>query len=223
MLEGRRALDLALHLARMPTLAAAMREQPLPPDTLVLIRIAAGCAETCGEAARVTGVQASAVREAAVLYLQQVLFATASDSYRILGVSPGASRSTMREHLRWLMKWLHPDRNPNDWESVFAERVLTAWREAGADSSAPSPQPTIPSIALQRAREGRRSRKRRQIRWIALPLSPSPRRIRRKQLAAALIVATLGLALALFPYHAPLSGWLGWTQGETQASAKDAD
>ena len=52
MLEGRLALDFALELTRMPTLATAMRAQPLPPDTLVVIRIAAGCSETTARSRR---------------------------------------------------------------------------------------------------------------------------------------------------------------------------
>jgi hypothetical protein len=35
------------------------------------------------------------------------------------------------------MQWLHPDKN-RDWDSAYAERVLTAWREVSADISDPS-------------------------------------------------------------------------------------
>jgi hypothetical protein len=211
MLEGRRALDLALGLARMPTLAAGMREQPLPPDTLVLIRIAAGCADTAQEAAAATGTQVEAIREAAIFYLQQVLFASSSDSHRILGVRPGASRSEMRSHLRWLMKWLHPDRNPNDWESVFAERVIGAWRDAGSRVDAPEEEEHSEASPAPHHSRRRRGARRARQRWIALPISPSRKdqQRKRKQIAAVLIVATVGLALALFPYRVPLGGWFG--------------
>ena len=47
----------------------------------------------------------------------------------------------MRTHLRWLMRWLHPDHNPAAWRSAFAGRVLTAWREASSpDAVANAPQ-----------------------------------------------------------------------------------
>jgi hypothetical protein len=34
--------------------------------------------------------------------------------------------------MRWLLEWLHPDRNHNSWDAVYAERVLKAWREVSA-------------------------------------------------------------------------------------------
>src|SRR2546429_255699 len=37
-----------------------------------------------------------------------------------------------RRHMRCLLQWLHPDVN-RDWDSAYAERVLTAWREVSAD------------------------------------------------------------------------------------------
>src|SRR5687768_7729483 len=110
-MEGRRALEAALDLAQMPTFGAVMRRQPLPPDTLAVIRIAAGCEETCREAAIATGKDPIAIKEACALYLQQVLFSSESDCYRVLGVSPSASKEEMRQHMHWLMRWLHPDRN----------------------------------------------------------------------------------------------------------------
>ena len=111
MPRGGRALDLALELTRDPTLAAAMREQSLPSDTLLVIRIAAGCSDAVQEAVRVTNAPAETLKAAAVLYLQRVLLAPDSDCYRVLGVQPDAPRVEMREHMRWLMKWLHPDRD----------------------------------------------------------------------------------------------------------------
>jgi hypothetical protein len=170
MLEGRLALDLALDLARMPTLGTVMRTHPLPPDTLVLIRIAAGCPETIDDAVRATGVSAGAIRDASVLYLQNVLFAVDADSRRVLGVDHCATRGEMREHLRWLMIWLHPDGNRAGWESIFAERVLRAWRDAGMPDG------------VHRFADGEsdggppRSTTRPVHRWIALPLASMPRR-----------------------------------------------
>jgi hypothetical protein len=76
-LTGRQAaLDLALNLARMPTLAPAMRAQPIPPDTLVVIRLAAGCAATTREAIKATGLPVNTLRDASVFYLQEILLAS---------------------------------------------------------------------------------------------------------------------------------------------------
>jgi hypothetical protein len=34
--------------------------------------------------------------------------------------------------MRWLLEWLHPDRNNGSLDAVYAERVLKAWREVSA-------------------------------------------------------------------------------------------
>lgn len=198
MLEGRQALDLALDLARAPTLVPAMRAHPLPPDVLVLIRIAAGCQETCRAAVSATGRTPSVITEACIFYLQQILFAPEADSHRVLGVQPGASRKTMRDHMRWLLKWLHPDRNGADWESVFATRVLKAWRDVSAGGRQ---DPTIEEPAAQSGRFPSTIH-----RWIELPLSEGGGVSRRKQRLAAIIMATgviagLIVVLSIFPHN----------------------
>ncbi|WP_400770074.1 hypothetical protein [Methylosinus sporium] len=125
-----RALQCALDLASIPPMAARARELPLPDDVLEVIRIAAGCEETLEEAARRSGKDRGYVKAAAEFYVQQILFFPTADSHRILGVRPGATRADMRKHMRWLMIWLHPDHAHAEWKTVFARRVLAAWRDA---------------------------------------------------------------------------------------------
>lgn len=57
----------------------------------------------------------------------------------------------MRDNYRWLMKWLHPDRNQDGWEAVYADRVNVAWqdlktpdRRARYDQRSPSTQMLTP-------------------------------------------------------------------------------
>ena len=192
MLEGRRALDLALDLAQMPTLAGAMRAQPIPSDTLVAIRIAAGCSETGQQAEDATGLPLATIREATALYLQMILLAPESDSYRVLGVLPGASRSEMREHMRWLLKWLHPDRDPDDWESVFAGRVIKAWRDvsrqAGTDGFENARSQIVPHRnGPQRVAPINR--------WVALPIEDPAMLAKEKSRLLLLLAAAIGAAL----------------------------
>jgi hypothetical protein len=125
-------IELALDLARMPALARSSGVAAVPPNAIELMRIAAGSPEACQAAVAQTGESASVVIEAARFYLQQVLFRPDADCYRILGIKPADSRATAREHMRWLLEWLHPDRNNNSWDAVYAERVLKAWREVSA-------------------------------------------------------------------------------------------
>src|SRR5262249_34013208 len=128
-MEQGHAIDFALDLARFPALARTSVAPALPPNILELIRIAAACPEACEAAVVRTGEPPPVLIEAARFYLEQVLFRPEADCYRILGIEPGAPRETARNHMRWLLEWLHPDRNSNSWDAVYAERVLKAWRE----------------------------------------------------------------------------------------------
>src|SRR5262249_26468193 len=91
-------------------------------------------------AAARTGEPTAVLIEAARFYLQQVLFRPEADCYRILGIKPADSRETARNHMRWLLEWLHPDRNNNSWDAVYAERVLKAWRRV-SNSHGPAAAP----------------------------------------------------------------------------------
>jgi hypothetical protein len=122
-------IDLALDLARMPALTRSAGAPAIPANIIELLRIAAGSPEACGAAVARTGEPARVVIDAARFYLQQVLFRPDADCYRVLGIAPSASRATARNHMRWLLEWLHPDRNNNSWDAVYAERVLKAWHE----------------------------------------------------------------------------------------------
>jgi hypothetical protein len=114
----RHVIDLALDLARMPALARTSAISAIPSNIIELMRIAAECPEACQVAVAQTGEPAPVVIEAARFYLQQVLFRPEADCYRILGIEPGAPRATARNHMRWLLQWLHPDRNHNGWDAV---------------------------------------------------------------------------------------------------------
>jgi hypothetical protein len=159
----RHVIELAFDLTRMPALARSPVLPPIPPDVIELIRIAAASPEACKAAAAKTGEPIAVVIEAARFYLQHVLFRPEADCYRILGIEPNATRTTARSHMRWLMQWLHPDRNHNGWDAVYAERVLKAWREVSASNgSAVKP-------SYSRARGLSNKRKRRDIKTIWLP------------------------------------------------------
>src|SRR5262249_26263590 len=133
-MEQPHVVQLALDLARMPTLARTSVLSPLPPNIVELIRIGPASPKACKAAITKTGEPATVLIEAARFYLQQVLFRPEADCYRILGIEPTASRATARSHMRWLLQWLHPDRNGNSWDAVYAERVLRAWREVSANN-----------------------------------------------------------------------------------------
>lgn len=123
------AIDLALAAFKDPGMLAELRERPLPADIGQVIRIAAGESGALQSAQEMTGLEAEVLSEACVFLLQQLLFAPQADSYRVLGTAPDAPSERLREHYRWLMKWLHPDRNQDGWEAVYADRVNVAWQD----------------------------------------------------------------------------------------------
>lgn len=129
MRSGDQALDQALACHRAPGNLAAIRQLDLPEDLLTLLRIAAGDSEATLQAAQLTDESPEALREVAIFYLQQLLFADDGDSYRTLGVNPEAGDEQIKLNYRWLVRWLHPDRNPDGWETVFADRVNRAWQD----------------------------------------------------------------------------------------------
>lgn len=134
-MASQRAIDVALDLARMPAFAPSMSAAPLPADILEVIRIAAESPEACRAAALATGEPEPVLVEAARFYLQQVLFREEADCYRILGIRPGESHAAARAHMRWLLRWLHPDHN-RGWDAVYAKRIVKAWREVSNESAA---------------------------------------------------------------------------------------
>lgn len=170
----------------MPALAALAREQPLPDGVIDVIRIAAGCDETLEEAAHRSGKDPQFIKAAAEFYVQQILLFSTADSHRILGVRPGASREEMRTHLRWLMIWLHPDHAHADWQTVFAHRVLEAWRDA---RSAPD---SVSAPAITRGPPPAP----RNIPWVQRPIEASSRRLSIFSLLL-LVMTIIVIALAL--------------------------
>lgn len=121
------AFDLMLGVWRAPSRAALLRGRALPSQIIEVMRVAAGDAEASADAHDSTGLDASELNEAAVLLLHHLLFFDGADHYRVLGVDADDDDEQIKRHYRALMRWLHPDRDPENLHSVFAERVNRAW------------------------------------------------------------------------------------------------
>ena len=76
-----------------------------------------------------TGRSRDVVRQAATFFIEQILFAPDADSYRVLGASPQASAGELRRNVALLLRWLHPDRDPQGERSIFVSRVTAAWND----------------------------------------------------------------------------------------------
>lgn len=130
------ALKVALDLLRMPSQVRVMRSAPLPPGVLLLLRLAASELEAEREAGKINSRTPDANREAAVFFIEQVLLASNSDSYRVLGLDDTATLTELRRHMAYLLKWLHPDLSRDPHKARLAQRVLIAWNELKAGKRA---------------------------------------------------------------------------------------
>lgn len=205
------ALRIALDLAAAPMLTSLAARQPLPPGMITVLKIAGGCEATLGEAVAVTGEPPEKIRRTVTLFLQNVLFTPDADSYRILGAERSATQAELRDHMRWLMKWLHPDRERSAWEASLALKVSAAWddlkspeRRQRYDAERPAP----PAMAGSSNRNGRRRQRRTRIPWIRQPL---PRPLEQRS-AIGKILALGGIALVGVGVAASLWAWPGFIE-----------
>jgi hypothetical protein len=160
------ALQLALDLHRVPWRVRLVRTEPLPGGMSRLLTVAAGD-DPASEAAAVAalGRPPEAVRDAATFFIEQILLAPGTDSYRVLGAGPAASTGELRHHMALLMRWLHPDVAREGERAVFAQRIAAAWntlktpeRREAYDRERQSA--AMPAGAAARAGPGRRHRAR---------------------------------------------------------------
>jgi hypothetical protein len=197
-MQGQSALELALALHRAPTLAKAMRRGPLPAGVLALLQIAGGSEPVRQSSAAETGRSVSEIEAAASFYIQQVLLHRRADCYRILGATRETPLAVLKEHRSWLLRWIHPDRNRDEWERVFIYRVQTAWDEIGRDHD--RRRTTLPGAPQRNDVRAAIRLRRNAPAWIALPVEdPASARRRRwlKILAAAGSAVVIGsLAIA---------------------------
>lgn len=186
-----RAIHLALDLLRMPALAPVMRRQALPSDLLDAIRVASGCPEALETALATTCEPVHVIRAAAAFYLQEMLFFPGASPHRNLGVMAGASKAQTRLHMRWLLRWLHPDHNSDEMATLLAKRVIKAWRDIASDTQ----ERPISQRSNPRKRHGAI-----RLRWVALPLPPSHRARLLSQLAVVVFLAAIAtLVLIVIP------------------------
>uniref|UniRef100_UPI0028C45C24 J domain-containing protein n=1 Tax=Tahibacter sp. TaxID=2056211 RepID=UPI0028C45C24 len=121
------AVDLMLGVFRSPGRSAVLRTRELPDGVLDVIRIAAGDEQAIAAASASTSLDQADLSTAAGLLLQNLFFFDGADSYRTLGVRPDADAAQIKSHYRWLVRWLHPDRNPESMHGVFVDRINRAW------------------------------------------------------------------------------------------------
>ena len=204
----RHSIQVALQLAQMPRLALELRHRPPPEDVLDLIKVAAGCRDTCRKLEKLTGRQPDVVRAAAIHYLHLALLFPGAPSANILGLRGTETREIMLRHKHWLIKWLHPDLNDKGWEFAQLGRVLAAWKDVTSDSMRSESRQfdLIFEKRVTRSSTGR-SQSRPQISIPTVGTRATPQSERRsKAIKSVGIAVTLASALAITGIGALLAG-----------------
>jgi hypothetical protein len=129
MMSDRMALKIAIDLMHVPSQVRFYRTEPLPDGVLILLRIAAGDDEAENTASLLADRPRDIVRQAATFFIEQILFAPNADSYRVLGANAPAGAGELRRNVALLLRWLHPDLDPQGERSIFVGRVTAAWND----------------------------------------------------------------------------------------------
>lgn len=205
------ALSAALALMTTRNLLEDMRRHDLPADVSFLFRILADEAGAIEMAQGMFAYSPAQLKDAAEFYVKEVVLYAQAPPLRMLGFNAMASRTEMRDRLRLLMLWLHPDRQKANWQQFYAARVLTAWRTVQSNSG------TKASAVLSQSQPARHSPARRprapsqpfrphRPTWVAYgPVAAQPRPFWRRK-APLLVLAALAAAIG-FDYSLNLSGY----------------
>ncbi len=121
------ALRAAVYLFHLQTGVRAAREQPLPGGLSLVLEVAAGETAATEAAAGRLERPAGVVRQAAEFYLEHVVLIPDADAFRTLAAARAASDQELRRNMAMLLRWAHPDVDPNGERAVFAGRVTRAW------------------------------------------------------------------------------------------------
>jgi hypothetical protein len=125
MSRWRAAIDQALLLQQNPGLAEEFKRNALPDGMATLIRLVSDEGGRRRDLAVMLGIDEGVLQAAAIGYIQIVCLYPGSAEARSLGLNSANDLKAAKEHHRLLLKWLHPDRNPDHRE--LAERVNRSW------------------------------------------------------------------------------------------------
>lgn len=128
------AIRHAVHVFKYPANLRHPSENRVRTGMLDLLKAAAGHEETINRLSETENVTQELVCEASKHYLRGLITDSKNNPYTTLGLSAAATPEEIKAHKRWLLKWLHPDRNPSKWEAVLFKKVSMA-AEALEDTS----------------------------------------------------------------------------------------
>ena len=123
------AIRLAIDLMQVPSRVRLARKAPLPDGLELLLKVAADESDAIDAAALLTSRPPQTLKSAASFFIEQILLAPDTDSYRVLGARAESSTTELRRNMALLVRHLHPDTNQNAGKSIFAGRVSLAWND----------------------------------------------------------------------------------------------
>jgi len=133
------AIQQALLLQRQPEILFELQQSPLPEGMAALIRLVSDDGSFLDGLAQATHVDGELLRQAAASYLRSICLFPGSHGPRVLALNDAHDIQLAKDHHRLLIKWLHPDRNPQN--EALAERVNQAWSQLKAK------RPAVPASA----------------------------------------------------------------------------
>ncbi len=127
--ERPNAIDVAVAVYKQPNQFVHPKAGQYPIHIIEVIKSAAGDDATIQSISESHDISSDQVVQACKFYLQKLLAAAGSDPLRMLALDQGASEADIRDHKRWLLKWLHPDRNPSKWENALFLSISKAAKQ----------------------------------------------------------------------------------------------
>lgn len=123
------ALKAAFELLLLPSQIRVVRGRPLPDGMAFLLRLAARDDDAEFSARCLTERPIEEIRQAAVFFIEQILFSSDAHRFRVLGFDSEVPLPQLRRHMALLLKWLHPDTGGGAHRSTMALRVIEAWND----------------------------------------------------------------------------------------------
>lgn len=123
------AMRVAIRLNSLPSEIRAARNRPIPAGIPLLLAIAAGERDAIDKGVALLDRAEEQLVASARFFVEQILLAPESSSYRVLGVAPDAPAADLRRNVALYLKYLHPDRDLSGDRTALALRVTGAWED----------------------------------------------------------------------------------------------
>jgi hypothetical protein len=149
-----RSVAEAWDIYRQPARYRALQRAGIPTDILDVIKISAGDTATTAHWSDQLGAPQQELGDAANYYLHQFMAGAGKDPLRLLCLTKTATAQDFKLHKRWLLKWLHPDRNPSAWDASLFRRINAAasameqnFAQAGEAGAVEAARPVAATLA----------------------------------------------------------------------------